>query len=724
MKKTYKITGMHCTSCSKNIETALKNEKGITKTTVNFATEFAEIDFDEKKTSENEIFTKVKQLGYNIEEKTEEITEKKPKNEWKIRFFISLIFTTPIFVLSMFVSDFSSKNLILLLLTIPVQFFIGFAFYKSSYYSVKAKAANMDVLVIVGTTAAFIYSVLVILMPESFGHMAYFEISAVIITFVVLGKWLESHCKGKASEAIKKLIDLKPKFATVLRNNKEIRISVKDIVIGDIVIVKPGEKISVDGVVISGDSYVDESMVTGESKPVHKTKGNEVIGATINKNGSFTYKVTKIGKDMFISQIIKLVEDTQNSKAPIQKLADKISGYFVVIVIVIALISFCVWYLLLAKSFVFALIVFISILVIACPCVLGLATPTAIIVSTGMAANNGILIKNAEVIERLSKTNTIVFDKTGTLTSGFPEVTKVISLDESISEKEILKISAIGEKKSNHPLAEAIVSKTKSEKINYDFNPEKFLETDGKGISFILEKSKYLVGNKKLLNESKIDCTKQDKQIMELERKAQTVVLVSRDNKLIGLICISDKIKENANLAVLRLKGKGKEVILLTGDNSETAKAVAKSVGIDKVISEVLPKDKSEVIKELQKEGKIVTMVGDGINDAPALVQADIGIAIGSGTDVSIEAGQVVLIKNNILDVVRAIDIAEFTFKKIKQNLFFAFFYNSIGIVIATGAFYGILGFILNPMIAAGAMALSSVSVVSNSVLMKRHKFK
>jgi len=737
MKKTIPISGMHCASCAQKIESSLKKLNGVTNANVNFATERASVEFDENVINENEINNAIEQLGYKVisekgpmEEKAEEEVDREKEarqreiKSLKLLFVLSLIFSIPIFVLSfpeLFKIETPYQNIILLILATPVQFVVGWRFYKGTFFALKSRAANMDTLVAVGTSAAYFYSLLITLTPL-FGNYTYFDTSAILITFIILGKYLEAITKGKASESIKKLIGLQPKMATVIRNGKESEIPIKDVAVGDIILVKPGQKIPVDGVVTEGFSSVDESMITGESIPVEKKKDDAVIGGTINKHGSFKFKAMKVGKDTVLSQIIKLVEDAQGSKAPIQRLADKVSGYFVPSVILIAIISFSLWYFVLGQSFIFSLNVFIAVLIIACPCALGLATPTAIMVGTGKGAENGILIKNAEALENARRLTAIVFDKTGTLTKGEPIITDILSVDKT-EEKQILKYAAIAEKKSEHPLAEAILNKAKEEKMEIP-DAKSFEAIPGHGISAKHEKKTILFGNRNLMKRHNIKIDKFEEKISGLENEGKTVMILALDEKIIGLIAVADTLKEFSKEAVQKLHEMGKEVIMITGDNKRTADAIAKQLGIDHVLAEVLPEDKEKEIEKLQKDGKVVAMVGDGINDAPALARADIGIAIGAGTDVALETGQIVLIKNDLRDVITAIDLSNYTIKKIKQNLFWAFFYNTIGIPIAAGILYPFTGFLLNPMIAAASMAFSSVSVVSNSLLMKRYKPK
>ena len=730
-KKIIPISGMHCASCAINIESTLKKLNGVTNANVNFAMEKANVEFNENVTNESEIKNAIEQLGYKaltdetIEEEMIDREKEFRENEIKTLkslLILSLVLTLPIFVLAfpeLFRIIIPDQNLVLLILATPIQFIVGYRFYKGMFLSLKAKTANMDTLIVVGTSAAYFYSAFVTLVP-GFGSYVYFDTSAVIITFIILGKWFESITKGKASEAIKKLIGLQPKIATVIRDGKEITIPIKDVVIGDVIIVKPGQKIPVDGIVIEGSSSVDESMITGESIPVEKKAGDAVIGAAINKHGSFKFKSTKIGKDTVLNQIIKLVEEAQGSKAPIQRLTDKVAAYFVPSVILIAVASFLLWNFVLGQSFIFSLSIFISVLIIACPCALGLATPTAIIVGTGKAAENGILIKGADALENANRVNTIVFDKTGTLTKGKPEVTDIIAL-EDLKEKEILKYATIAEKKSEHPLAEAIVNKAKEE--NIEIPESDFFEAiPGHGIIAKHMEHTIIFGNRSMMKKYQIDAHKIESKMNELENEGKTVMIIALDKKIIGLVAVADTLKEFSKEAVQKLQKMGKEVVMISGDNSRTANAIARQLGINKVLAEVLPEDKEKEIEKLQKEGKIVAMIGDGINDAPALAKADIGIAIGAGTDVALETGQIVLMKSDPRDVATAIDLSKYTIKKIKQNLFWAFFYNSVGIPVAAGVLFPFTGFLLNPMIAAVAMAFSSVSVVSNSLLMKRYK--
>ncbi len=608
-----------------------------------------------------------------------------------------------------------------LILTIPV-IICGYKFYTIGFKKIVRRQPNMDSLIAVGTSAAFIYGIyaLIKIINEyhEFAMELYFETSAVIITLILLGKYLEAISKGKTSEAIKKLMGLSPKTATIIKDGEELVIPIEEVEVGDIIVVRPGEKIPLDGEIIEGQTAIDESMLTGESIPVEKGLGDIVIGASINKNGYIKYRTTKVGKDTVLSQIIKLVEDAQGTKAPIAKLADIISGYFVPIVFGIAVVAGLAW-LISGESVAFSLTIFISVLVIACPCALGLATPTAIMVGTGKGAEYGVLIKGGEALETTHKVNAIIFDKTGTITEGKPQVTDVI-ITNSFNEQELLRIAASAEKGSEHPLGEAIVKKALDEKLKL-VGLESFMAIPGRGIEVKIENKTVLLGNKQLMDEKNIYINLQ-KEADDLANMGKTPMFVAVEGELAGIIAVADVLKSNSKKAINLLHKMGLEVIMITGDNQRTAEAIAKEVGIDRVLSEVLPEDKANQVKALQAEGKKVAMVGDGINDAPALAQADIGIAIGSGTDVAIESADIVLMKSDLIDVATAIQLSKKTIQNIKQNLFWAFAYNSLGIPIAAGLLHAFGGPLLNPMIAAAAMAFSSVSVVLNALRLKTFK--
>ncbi|HZX44348.1 MAG TPA: heavy metal translocating P-type ATPase [Candidatus Nanoarchaeia archaeon] len=727
MKKTdLLISGMHCASCATLLTKALSKKEGVKEANVNYGTAKAAITFDEKKTNEEELIKIVEKKGYKASVSDGKIdVEKQQKAQQeeikgiKRMFYFSLVFAIPIFLITMILMwtgvMLPYKDFILFALSTPVQFIAGWQFYTGTWSALKNKSANMDTLIAVGTSAAYFYSLFVLFFQP--GEEQYFEISAILITLVVLGKLLESVAKGKTSEAIKKLMGMTPKTAIVIRGKKEIEIAVDDVVVGDIVLVKPGERIPVDGEIVDGYSAVDESMITGESIPVEKKKGDEVFGATINKHGAFKFKTTKVGANTTLASIIKLIEDAQGHKAPIQRFADMISAYFVPIVIVLSIITFGVWYLLLAAELSFAVIAAVAVVVIACPCALGLATPTAIMVGTGKGAQHGILIKGGEALETAHKLKYIIFDKTGTITNGTPEVTDIVTLDGS-KEGKVLQLAASIEKNSEHPLAEAIVKK--ADKIHLSA-AKKFKAIPGHGVTAQIDRTTYYFGNPKLMKDQSINIAKYTDQIHSLEEDGKTVMVLSDSKKAIGLIGVADQIKDTSAEAVKMLNKLGIKVYMITGDNERTAKAIARKAEIENVFAEVLPEDKAKYVKKLQANGK-VAMVGDGINDAPALAQADIGIAMGSGTDVAMETGNIVLMRNDLLDVPRAIKLSKFTMGKIKQNMFWALIYNVLGIPVAAGIFYAWTGWLLSPIIAGGAMALSSVSVVSNSLLLKRKK--
>ncbi len=732
MKKTHlQISGMHCASCATIITKALQKTEGVKQASVNYSTASATIDYEEKKASIEQLIEAVKSKGYTAEllkEGTNAAEQQaklmsKEKEFYKKMFLISLLFSTPIFILMVFewfsidIFEMMTHHYIVWILSTPVQFYVGWQFYKGTYHALRNKSANMDTLIAIGTTAAYAYSVFTVLFLPDLGQ--YFEISAILITLVVLGKYLEANAKGKTSEAIKKLIGLSPKMATVVRNGKELKIAVDHVQVGDIIIVKPGEKIPVDGIVVEGNSSVDESMVTGESIPVEKKKGDSVIGATINKHGSFKCKATKIGANTTLARIIKLIEDAQGSRAPIERFADTISAYFVPIVILISFFTFVTWFVLLGSAFSFAMIAAVSVLVIACPCALGLATPTAIRVGTGKGAQQGILIKGGEALETAHKLKYIIFDKTGTITKGTPELTDIIAFEKN-TEQDILKIAASLEKPSEHSLAEAIIKAAEKKKISLT-KVTNFKAIPGHGILAHVGTKKYALGNQKLMSKEGVSLTKHITQIHRLEEDGKTVMLLSSGKTLLGIVAVADTIKESSPEAIKQLHSLGLEVYMITGDNERTAQAIAKKAGIEHVFAEVLPEDKANYVKKLQHKGK-VAMVGDGINDAPALAQADIGIAMGSGTDVAMETGNIVLMRNDLLDVPRAIKLSKYTMGKIKQNMFWALFYNILGIPIAAGLFFSFTGWLLSPILAGAAMALSSVSVVTNSLLLKGKK--
>jgi len=714
MKTTIKITGMTCASCTKIITKALQKTDGVTSVNVNFATEKAAVEYDHKTISAEGLIEAIKKKGYGGhflgDAANEKIKGKKELDKLKFKVIFSAILGIPALILGMFFmkNPIPFQNYIMWILATPIQFYVGKQFYVGAWAALKNKTSNMDTLIALGTSAAYFYSVYVVLFAVQ-GHQ-YFEASAVLITLVIFGKYLEAIAKGKTSEAISKLMKLGAKTALVIRNGKEVKIPIDDVIKGDLVIVKPGQKIPVDGVIVKGHSSINESMVTGESIPVDKKKGDPVIGATINKTGSFTFKATKVGSETTLSRIVKLIEEAQTKKAPIQRFADHISSYFVPIVILIALATFTVWFSLIHASVEFSLIAAVAVLVIACPCALGLATPTAIMVGTGMGAKKGILIKGGDALETAHKLKYVVFDKTGTITKGKPEVTEVVG--------DILQVAASLEKGSEHPLADAIVEKAGKMKM---LKVTGFKALVGKGVTGKIKRKEYYLGKPTMMGELKVSLKKFESAIKKLEEEGKTVMVLSQGKKALGIIAVADQIKEDSPKAVAKLRQLGIETYMITGDNERTANAIAKKAGIKNVFAGVLPEDKAKYVKKLQRKG-FVAMVGDGINDAPALAQANIGIAMGSGTDVAMETGNIVLMRDNLLDVAAAIKLSRLTMAKIRQNMFWALFYNSLGIPIAAGVFYVWTGWLLNPIIAGGAMAASSVSVITNSLLLRRKK--
>ncbi len=725
-KTTIQITGMHCASCVTVLTRALQKVDGVQTAIVNYSTEKAAVDFDPAKTNESALIAAIKSKGYGAmladgkdQSKIAEISRKKEIKKLKFQAIISTVLALPIVITAMFLMDLMipGKDYLLWLLATPIQFYIGRSFYKGAWAALKNKSGNMDLLIAIGTSAAYFYSAYVVLFNT--GGYQYFEASAVIITLVILGKYLEAVAKGKTSEAISALMKTGAKTATVLKDGKEIQIPIDDVKVNDVIVVKPGQKVPVDGIIVEGHSSVDESMITGESIPVEKKKGDAVIGSTLNRQGNFTFKATKVGAETTLAKIIKLIEDAQTQKAPIQRFADRISAFFVPLVLYLALITFTIWFSFAHSPVSFALITTVAVLVIACPCALGLATPTAIMVGTGKGAKHGILIKGGQALETAHKVKYVIFDKTGTITKGQPTVTDVL-LENNFNENELFAIAGSIEKKSEHPLAEAIVRKAES--LNYAPRAvTSFKALTGRGVEATLGTKRYYIGNPKLIEEQKISLAKWKTDLFRLEEEGKTVMVVADGKNVLGMIAVADEIKEDSPRAIRELKKMNITPYMITGDNARTAKAIAQKVGIEKFFAEVLPEDKAKYVQKLQQAGK-VAMVGDGINDAPALARADIGIAMGSGTDVAMETGNVVLMKNNLMDVPRAIKLSRFTMSKIKQNMFWALFYNVMGIPIAAGVLYPFTGWLLNPVIAGAAMALSSVSVVANSLLLKRKK--
>lgn len=711
-KITIEIRGMHCASCAANIETRLSQLKGIKKASVDFSTNKALVIFDSKLIDEKRIKTEIENLGYKAIfpelEKFDEKSERKEIIKQLLIFLFGLSFTIPTLYISIF-SYSMEKNILLFLLATPVQIILGYRFYRGAWYSLKNRFLNMDVLVALSSSSAFIYSMFATFIFE--GHVFY-DVSTSLLTIIYFGKFLEDLIRKRASEAIRKLISLKPKTATLIKNGKEIQVSVEEINVGDIVLVKPGESIPVDGVIIEGFSSIDESMITGESIPKDKKVGDKVFAGTINKFGAIKIRAERVGKDTLLEQIIRLVEESLSSKTNLQRIADRVVNYFVPTVLLIAFVSFSVWYFLLNASFLFALTVFVAVLAIACPCGLGLATPMALIVGIGNAAKKGILIREASKLEILPKANVIVLDKTGTLTKGIPKVIKVTN-------KKTLELAAIAEKNSEHPIAKAIIEEAKRRKIKI-VDPSYFEAIPGKGVIAKLKNKEIIVGNVNLMKDYRINIKKFEKEIFSMQEKGITPIIVALNKKVVGIIGVADTLKEHSKEAVNKFKEMGLEVIMLTGDNENVAKSVAKELGIEKYYAEVLPNEKVEIIKNLQKNGKIVIMVGDGINDAPSLSQSDIGIAMGSGSDIAKYSGDIILIKDDLRDVVYVIELSKKVVNKIKQNLFWAFFYNSSAIPIAAGVLYPFFGIFISPTLCAALMIFSSISVVLNSLLLRK----
>ncbi|SEK57323.1 Cu+-exporting ATPase [Carnobacterium iners] len=743
-KKTFNIEGMTCASCAQTIEKETQKLPGMEVSAVNLATEKMIVQYNPTILNVSDITKTVANAGYEAHEEIDSAKsvdldqEKKQqhiKDVWH-RFLMSTIFTIPLLYIAMgHMLGLSLPEIIdplvhpivfsltQLLLTLPVMYY-GRSFFIVGFKTLFKGRPNMDSLIALGTSAAFIYSLfgtyMIYLGDTSFTMALYYESAAVILTLITLGNYFEAVSKGKTSEAIKKLMGLAPKTARVLRKDQETEVAIDEVQVGDVVVVRPGEKVPVDGIVLEGSTSIDESMLTGESMPVEKNPSDKVIGASINKNGSFQYRVTNVGKDTALSQIIKLVEDAQGSKAPIAKLADKISGVFVPIVIVLAIFAGLAWFFLGQESWIFALTIMISVLVIACPCALGLATPTAIMVGTGKGAENGVLIKSGGALETTHKIKTIVFDKTGTITEGKPKVTDILTVN-GFSETNLLILAASAEKGSEHPLGEAIVNGAKERNLELR-KTESFNAIPGLGIEVSIDGQHLLLGNKKLMDERQISLGNLAKSSDELASQGKTPMYISKDGKIAGIIAVADTVKKNSLKAIEKLHRMGIEVAMITGDNKRTAEAIAKQVGIDRVLSEVLPEDKGNEVKKLQAEGKKVAMVGDGINDAPALAQADIGIAIGSGTDVAMESADIVLMRSDLMDVPTAVELSKETIKNIRENLFWAFAYNILGIPVAMGLLYIFGGPLLSPVIAAAAMSFSSVSVLLNALRLKRFK--
>lgn len=742
------IQGMTCASCVRRVEKALSSAKGVIQAGVNLATEKATIEYLPQEVSIRDLKKAVEEAGYQILEvkagdltlREEDIVEKERLAretelfKLKRKFIIGAILLVPILLL-MYGASFFKKwiglsqemNFFLqFLLATPVQFWAGLQFYVGAWKAARHKTSDMNTLIAVGTSAAYFYSLIVtffphLIMVEGLMLDVYFDTSVAIIVLILLGRFLEARAKGKTSEAIKKLIGLQPKTARIIRNGSEMDIPVSEVAVGDLVIVRPGERIPVDGVVREGYSSVDESMVTGESLPIEKKAGDRVIGATINKTGTFKFEATRVGKETVLAQIIQLVQEAQGSKPPIARMVDVIASYFVPIVIGIAIVTFIIWSLFgPPPALTYAFLNFIAVLIIACPCALGLATPTSIMVGTGKGAENGILIRGAEALETAHHLNTIVLDKTGTLTKGEPSVTDVIET-KGFTKQELLILAASAEKGSEHPLGEAIVKKAREEELNLS-DVKDFQAIAGHGIEAMIDSKKVLLGNLRLMEDRKVELYGLAAKAEALSSQGKTSMFLAVDGEAAGIIGVADTLKENSKEAVEALKRMGLEVVMLTGDNERTARTIASQLGINRVLAEVLPEKKAEEVKRLQGEGKKVGMVGDGINDAPALAQADVGIAIGTGTDVAMESSDITLIGGDLKGVVNAIALSKATIRNIKQNLFWAFAYNTILIPMAAGAFFPFFGILLNPIFAAGAMAFSSVTVVSNALRLRKFK--
>ena len=736
-KISLQIGGMSCVNCAKTIEKALNSRQGIYVASVNFATEKVTVEYNPEQASLASIKKTIQDVGYQVieaEKNVEQAEDKERKRNirrLKNLLTASIALTIPTVIFTYLpVLPTLPNNLLLFILATPVQFVVGWTFYVGAYKGLRNRTTNMDTLIAMGTSTAWLYSTVITFSPGIFpGAGVFFDTATMIMTFILAGKLLDAIAKGRTSEAIRKIMGLQAKTARVIRDGAEQEVPVEEVQVGDIVVVRPGEKIPVDGVVVEGYSGVDEKVITGESIPVEKRKGDQVVGATINKTGVLKFEATKVGADTVLAQIINMVENALSSKAPVQRLADIASEYFVPAIITTATLSALAWYFLVGANFIFALTVFIAVLIVACPCALGLATPAAIMVGVGKGAENGILIKSGEALETAHNLKAVVFDKTGTLTKGEPEVTDIIVVNSSniqkpaLNETQLLQFAAVAEKNSEHPLGDAIVKRARERKIEVA-DAEFFNAIPGLGVEVEYKGDKVLLGNRKLMRTNNINIDMLEGQMATLEEEGKTVMLMAVNNRIVGLIAVADTLKAHSAEAVAALKQMGLEVVMITGDNERTAKAIAQQAGVDRVFAEVLPNDKAAEIKRLQAEGKVVAMVGDGINDAPALAQANIGIAVGSGTDVAMETGDIVLIKNDLRDVVVAIQLSKATMRKIRQNLFWAFFYNIALVPLAAGAFYPLIHVLFNPVYAAAAMASSSVTVVTNASLLRRFRPK
>lgn len=735
MKTELKIGGMHCAGCANTIEKALCKVEGVTHAGVNFSTKKASVEHEG--VSDDRLKAAVNKTGYSAELADHSghgshaglRSEKEDQREierYKHLFLMGTVFTLPALIIGMLLMEGSPlfigfalpyAHYVLFALATPVQFYVAREFYKGTYIAAKNRSANMDSLIAIGTLAAYLYSTYLVFWAGSMEQ--YFETSAILITLVILGKYLEARARGRTSDAIQKLMELSPDTARVIRKGREETIAIEDVLKGDILKVRPGERVPVDGVVVGGQTSIDESTITGESIPIEKRKGDEVVSGTVNVHGSFTFKATRVGSETTLARIVKLVEDAQGRKAPIQRFADAVSAYFVPAVLVIAVLTFFAWYAWAGQGLTFSILVSVAVLVIACPCALGLATPTAIMVGTGKGAAQGILIKGGDALETAHRTSAVLFDKTGTITRGEPRIVSVHPR-KGTSREDLLHIAASIEQESEHSLAKAIVAGTRKRLAK----AREFKAIPGKGVKARIGRKMYVLGNRRLLEEAGADISGIVGEIETLESKGQTVMILAAGKDVLGMIGLADTIREGAKEAIASLHAEGIGTYMITGDNERTARAIARLAGIpdENVFSRVLPEDKAGKVVGLQQEGHIVMMVGDGINDAPALASADIGIAMGSGTDVAMEAGDIVIMRNEIEDVPKAIRLSRMTMSKIRQNLFWALVYNVLGIPIAAGVFYPATGLLLSPILAGAAMAFSSVSVVTNSLLLKRKR--
>lgn len=757
MKQKFNVKGMTCSACSASVEKNIKKLEGAKDVNVNLITNSMTVEYDETILDNNEIIKTVEKVGYGASlykdadkvdkekgrEQEESDTAKTQENELKYRVIVSFVFLIPLFYIAMgpmvnlpipsFLTG--QENAInfaftQLLLTLPIVY-INRKYYSVGFKTLFRANPNMDSLIALGSGAALVYGIFAIYrigyglghgdmdLVMQYSHDLYFESAGMILALITMGKYLEARSKGRTSEAISKMIDLAPKIATVIRDGNEVEVPVEDVVVDDILVVRPGQNIPVDGLIIEGSASIDQSALTGESIPVEKNIGDKVIAATTNKTGYFKFKATQVGEDTTFAQIIELVEEASSSKAPISKLADKISGIFVPVVIIIAIVATITW-LILGYPFEFAMSIGIAVLVISCPCALGLATPVAIMVGTGKGASHGILIKSAEALETLHSVSSVVLDKTGTITEGQPKVTDIIVFNDT-SEKEFLRIAASIEKPSEHPLAEAIISKAKEENIDTT-EVDSFKAVSGRGIEATIDGIDYKAGNFAYMEENDVDVEEHIKMADKFADEGKTPLFFAENKKLVGVVAVADVVKPTSKTAIKQLKNMGIHVVMLTGDNTRTANAIQKQLDLDHVVADVLPQDKEREIRRLQESGSKVAMIGDGINDAPALVRADVGVAIGAGTDVAIESADIVLMNSNLQDAVIAIELSKATIKNIKQNLFWAFFYNTLGIPLAAGVLYAPFALTLNPMFAAAAMSLSSVFVVTNALRLRSFK--